>query len=132
MTPRQATLRAAGTVVLAASGHQLITGRAGVLGASAIARTPRGAAVGDRNLDSELRFYAAWYTVGGLLMHKAANDSTFDRQVSAHISAGWGLAAASRLLSLRAVGRPAPLFMVLAAAELALACVLARAPKQQV
>ena len=108
-------------MALVAGAHQVLTGRAGVRGASAVTRR---ADVGERNVDSELRFYAAWSAVAGVLMHKAAADPVADRLVAGPIAAGWATAGASRLLSLRAVGRPDPVFLALAALELGLAGVL--------
>lgn len=77
------------------------------------------------SLDSELRFYAAWYAVAGVLMHQAASNGHLDRQVAPMLTGGWSLAAFSRLLSMRAVGRPARLFLVLTGLEFVVAGLLA-------
>ena len=114
------TLRTGGTVALGAAVHQIATGLAGIRGVerrSANAMPP--------NVDSELRFYAAWYAAAGVLMHQAAADSRLDRQVAPVLTGGWSLAAISRLLSIRSVGRPSVLFLVLTAVEFVVAGVLA-------
>lgn len=127
ITLRQATLRAAGTVALAAAVTQIATGARGVRGFDwqAAAEQLPGAALA--SVDSELRFYAVWYGVAGVVMHRAANDEAFDRSLRPFIAAGWGAAALSRVLSVRRTGRPDALFIGLGGAEAALAVVLATA-----
>lgn len=121
MSSRTRTLRTAGTAALLAGGYQVCTGSRGVSGV----RQP--AALADEpGLDSELRFYGVWYAVSGLVMHKAAADPQVDRALHPLLAFGWGAAAVSRLLSARSVGRPPALFVVLAAAEAALAGSLLR------
>lgn len=120
MNARRSALRTAGAVALAAATHQMATGVRGVRGADA----PRPAVVGDRSVDSELRFYAAWYGVAGAAMVMASRDSEADRVLAPLLASGWAASAGARLLSLRAVGRPDPLFLALAGVEAALAAVL--------
>jgi hypothetical protein len=82
----------------------------------------------ERNVDSELRFYGVWYAASGLAMHKAAADVEADRLLHPLLAAGWLAASLSRLLSIRAVGRPDALFMMLGAAEAVVGTILVRAP----
>jgi hypothetical protein len=98
-----------------------MTGAAGVAG-----RRP---ATIDRNVDSELRFYGAWYATAGALMLRAASGP-LDRRTTQTLGAGWLLAATGRGLSWRAVGRPHPLFVALGLAELALAAELLLPPAE--
>ena len=122
---RRATLRVAGTVAIGAAVSQMATGVRGVRGFDWRVATDHLPAVSLASLDSELRFYAAWYAVAGVLMHRAANDEALDRALRPLIAAGWGTAALSRVLSARRIGRPDRLFLALGGAELALAAVLA-------
>jgi hypothetical protein len=73
------------------------------------------------NVDSELRFFAAWYAVAGALALKAARDPAEDPLAVQACAAGFGLAAVGRVLSWRRLGAPNPLFRGLLAAEVALA-----------
>ena len=107
-------LRLGGAVAVVAGLHQLATGGTGVVG-----HRPDGSA-GARNVDSELRFYGAWYATAGALMLRAASGP-LDRRTTRTLGAGWLLAAAGRVLSVRAVGRPHPLLLALGVAEAALA-----------
>ena len=117
---RKSILRTAGTVALGAALQQVRTGVRGVRGVESrhVAGLPA-------SLDSELRFYAAWYAAAGVLMHQAAASPRLDRQISPLLSGAWSLAAFSRVLSMRSVGRPSPLFLVLTAVEFAVAGALA-------
>jgi hypothetical protein len=103
----------------------MATGARGVRGFDWRVSTDHLPTVSLASLDSELRFYAAWYAVAGVLMHRAANDETLDRALRPLIAAGWGTAALSRVLSVRRAGLPDPLFLALGGAEVALAAVLA-------
>jgi hypothetical protein len=108
---------------MVAAAHQITTGLSGVLGADTLRRT-RAAA----NVDSELRFYGVWYAVAGALMHRAAGDPQRDRALRPLIETGWALAAATRILSVRRVGRPHKLFLGLAGLEALVAAVLVANP----
>ena len=112
----QHLLRGAGAVALAAGTHQVVTGGSGVLGA-------RGAAL-PASVDSELRFYAAWYAAAGALMLRASRDPRVDQAVTVPLALGWLGAAGGRVLSMRSAGRPHPLFQALAAVEVAVGCAL--------
>ncbi|MDP9434613.1 MAG: hypothetical protein M3P93_05215, partial [Actinomycetota bacterium] len=65
---RSGALLTAGSVAVAAACHQTVRGVAGVHEA----RRPDAERIGDRNLDSELRFYAVWYGIAGAQMLRAA------------------------------------------------------------
>jgi hypothetical protein len=110
----------AGAVAVIAGAHQLLTGLAGVRGWRATAAD----APALRNVDSELRFYGAWYATSGLLMLQAAGQERLDPGRTRLVGAGWLAAAAGRVLSMREVGRPDPVFTLLFLAECAVAAVL--------
>ena len=80
-----------------------VAGARGVLlGAT---ETPGTTEVGP-TVDSEYRFYAAWYHVVGLFLLRAARSTEVDRSAVQLCAGGFGVAAAGRLLSIRNVGRP--------------------------
>ena len=122
MVLRSELLKVAGTVAVVAAGHQVATGLRGVRGEGSppATRSP--------NVDSEIRFYAGWYAVAGMAMHRAARNPGFDRALRPLIEAGWGLAFVSRCLSLKGVGRPDNFFIGLAALEAAMAVALVANP----
>jgi hypothetical protein len=111
-------LAATGTVATLAGGSGVLRGLAGVSG--------RGADGTDASTDSELRFFAAWYAVGGAAMLRAARQPEPDPATVRLVAGGWLLAAAGRVLSLRAAGRPHPLYLGLTAAEVAIPTALWR------
>ena len=76
------------------------------------------------SVDSELRFGSAWYAVAGLLMFRAGGAPEEEGPVVRIVSAGWLLAAVGRLLSIKARGRPHPIFVVLLGIELVIPAVL--------
>lgn len=124
MNLRTVTLRTVGTVAILAAVHRAITGMVGVRGVLPERRTG-GFTTGERSVDSEIRFYAVWYGLVGVAMHKAARDPIFDRSFRQMLSASWAIGAFARLLSVRAVGRPDPLLLALGGAEIAVAALLA-------
>ena len=113
-------LRIGGAVAVAAGVHQAVTGLGGVLGAGPVVGGDHAA----RNVDSELRFYGAWYAAAGAMMLRTGSSARADRSTTRVLGAGWLLAATGRVLSWRAVGRPHPLFIALGLAEVALAAEL--------
>lgn len=115
----------AGTVALGAAVSQIATGAKGVRAFDWRVASDHLPNVALASLDSELRFYAVWYGVAGVLMHRAATDEGLDRMLGPILTVGWGAAALSRVLSLRRTGRPDGLFLALGGAEAALATVLA-------
>lgn len=122
-TARVGLLRTIGTVAVAAAAHQAVTGVGGVRGVGHRAGRPL-ATTGEASVDSEVRFYAVWYGLAGVAMHKAAGDRRFDRSFSDLLAGAWAVGAFTRLLSMRAVGRPHPLFLALGGAEIAIAALL--------
>ena len=76
------------------------------------------------SVDSELRFGSAWYAVAGLLMFRAGGAPEEQGPVVRIVSAGWLLAAVGRMLSIKARGRPHPIFLVLMALEIVIPGVL--------
>lgn len=109
-------LAALGGVALLTGGHDVLRGVPGVKGLA------QGAV--DASVDSELRFFAAWYAVAGVLMLRAARAPEREGATVRLLSAGWLLAALGRVLSLRAAGRPHALYRSLMGAEFAITGVL--------
>ena len=84
---------------------------------------PDGGAV-SANVDSEYRFYAAWYTVVGPLLAAAARRPEGAATMVRAVGAGFHLAALGRVLSIRRLGLPHRTQRVLLAIEIALPLVL--------
>lgn len=99
----------------------LVAGTRGVLRGAA--EVPKGGDVA-ANVDSEYRFYAAWYPVFGFLLLRAARAP--EEQVVLVRACGGGLllAGTARVMSLRARGAPHPSQQVLMALEFAIPAVL--------
>lgn len=99
---------------------EVIGGIATLAGARGVvvgaAEAPGHAAV-SANVDSEYRFYAAWYLVFGLTLLRAARRGSFDRARAQECAIGFGVAAAGRLLSARRLGPPSRGQQVLLAIE---------------
>jgi hypothetical protein len=76
------------------------------------------------NVDSEVRFFASWYAVLGVLVLKAARRPESEAAVVRACGAGFLLAAVGRVLSMRSAGRPHWLFRVLTGVELAVPVVI--------
>jgi hypothetical protein len=76
------------------------------------------------NVDSELRFFAAWYTVLGVLLLRAVRRPEAEATVVRACGAGFLLAACGRILSMRAVGSPSRFFRLLLGLELVLPIVV--------
>ena len=73
------------------------------------------------NVDSEYRFYAAWYHVVGLFLLRSARRPAIDASTVQLCAGGFGVAALGRLLSIRKVGRPHPSQLALLVMEIAIA-----------
>lgn len=106
-------LGAVGAVAAIAGTSTVVRGTGGVTG--------RLARSGDASVDSELRFFAAWYIVAGIVMMRAARAPEQEAATVRLVSCGWAIAAAGRLLSMKASGHPHPLYSVLTGAEVAIA-----------
>jgi hypothetical protein len=70
------------------------------------------------SVDSELRFYAAWYAAAGVLLLRSARRIESHGATVRAICAVFFLGGCARVLSLIALGMPDPLFVVLMAIEL--------------
>jgi hypothetical protein len=93
----------------------VVAGARGVLlGASEVQRP--GTVTPD--VDSEYRFYAAWYPIVGMALLQASRGRSLDGSVLSGASAGLFLAAAGRTLSLKRYGQPHWTQLTLLGAEL--------------
>jgi hypothetical protein len=72
------------------------------------------------NVDSELRFFSAWYAAAGLILLRAAPRVGSQHNVILAILATFFVAGCARLLSLITVGTPDTRFVVLMVVEMAL------------
>lgn len=105
-------------VVMGAAG--VLTGVRGVLDNRTVEPEPAAAAPAappSPTVDSELRFFAAWYAVMGVVMLRASRRPDAEGATIALVAAGWLTAASGRVLSLRSTGRPHPLALTLMAVE---------------
>lgn len=84
---------------------------------------PDGAMVSP-NLDSELRFHAAWYVAGGLIALRAARRVESEGTAVRLFCGALFLAGAGRVLSLITIGPPHPFFLALLALEFALPVII--------
>lgn len=91
-----------------------------LLGTSVVAEPGGGGA----SVDSEHRFYAAWYVVGGVLALRAARDVEREATAVRLVAGGFALGAVGRLLGLAQAGQPALRYVVLMVVEVVLAAVL--------
>jgi hypothetical protein len=110
----QTVLTAIGIVATVAGTDGLVRGGASVL---------RGGEV-SANVDSELRFYATWYAVLGLLVLRAARRPEAETAVIRACGVGFLVAGCSRIVSWASVGKPHPWFRVLMALEFAIPVVI--------
>ena len=76
------------------------------------------------NVDSEMRFFASWYAVFGVLVLRAARRPESEAAIVRACAAGFLLAACGRVLSMRALGPPSPVFKVLMGLEFAVPAVI--------
>ena len=111
----QVTLTIAGVVAAGFGTQGVLTGVGGV----------RNGGKATANVDSELRFFSAWYAVAGLTMLRAARKVESDDAAIRVICVGWFIAACGRVLSAMKVGKPDRLFRVLTAIEFTLPAVVA-------
>ncbi len=111
----QAYLRVLASVAVVFGLQGVAKGVAGVRGA---APDLDGTRVGVRSVDSELRFFAAWYALAGVLLFRAAKRPESETVTVRGVSVAVWLAAVGRLLSIRSLGRPHPLFVALLGVEL--------------
>ncbi|MGQ0802385.1 MAG: DUF4345 domain-containing protein [Actinomycetota bacterium] len=107
-------LTIAGIVAVAAGGHTVLTGGDSV-------PEPRRRSAG---IDSELRFYAAWYVVAGVLLLRAVHRVEAETVIVRAVGAAFLLAGSARLLSLVTVGRPHAFALVLMVMEFVIPVVI--------
>jgi hypothetical protein len=112
----QGLIAAIGTVALVAGLGAMIFG---------ISLVP-GAGDPGASLDSELRFFAAWYAAVGVVLLKAVKRVETAATIVKGVAIVFFAAGCSRILSWIAVGRPHTLFVVLMALELTLPLVMVR------
>ena len=111
----QVTLTILGGVAVILGGVGVLTGGAGVLDGGKVSAS----------VDSEMRFFAAWYVAGGMLMLRSVRRIETDIGVIRITCAAWLIAACGRVLSILVVGSPHPIFLVLMAFEFAIPIVVA-------
>ena len=110
-------------VVLAVAG--LVPTATGIASLARGTSIVRDAGPVDPNVDSEHRYYAAfWTALGPVLWHASWDPTRYRGRIDA-VSAAVFAGGAARLLSVRQVGRPHPLYLTLAAAELVLPVAMA-------
>ena len=110
----QGTLTAIGGVAALAGASGVLRGAAEVVGGGPVSA----------RVDSEYRFYAAWYAVFGVLALRAARDPERHSVLVQATSAGFATAALGRALSWRRLGPPNTLQKALLAIELAIPTVI--------
>lgn len=71
-------------------------------------------------VDSELRFFAAWYVVAGLLLLRTVREVEREAWTIRIVAGGFLLAAIGRMLSIASAGWPHPLYVVLTVIEVVL------------
>jgi hypothetical protein len=103
----QVTLAVLGAIALTFGTLTVITGAGGVLGDGAASA----------NVDSELRFHAAWYVAAGILLLRAVRRVELDGFTVRVICAGFLVAACGRALSVITVGAPHPFYLALMVVE---------------
>lgn len=110
----QATLTLFGLVALVFGSLSLLFGGAFVLGAGTVSPS----------LDSELRYYAAWYAAAGVVALRAARRVETEGRTIRALSAALFIGGCGRVISLVVVGTPHPVSMVLLGLELGLPLLL--------
>jgi hypothetical protein len=99
----------------------LVAGAAGLLWGAALVQ---GGEPFSASVDSELRFFAAWYATAGVLLLRSVAAIEAHRATIVAVSAAFFVAACGRALSLVAAGPPHPLYLVLMVIEFALPAIL--------
>lgn len=110
----QATLTLLGLVALVFGSLSVVFGGELVLGAGTVSPS----------VDSELRYYAAWYAVAGVVALRAALRVETEGRTIRALSAALFLGGCGRVISLIATGTPHPVSLVLMGLELGLPLVL--------
>ena len=107
-------LGAIGTVALAAGARGVVKGGAEVADGESV----------PTDVDSEYRFYAAWYVVLGVLVLRAARRPETETAIVRACAAGYLTAAIGRVLGIRALGPPSRPQQVLLGIEFAIPAVI--------
>ena len=110
----QCVLSVLALVAVAFGGLAVLTGTSAIPGATATGP----------NVDSELRFYAAWYVAAGVALLRVARRPETEGAVLRLVCAALLLGAAGRVLSWIAVGRPSTTFVVLLGIEIVIPLVV--------
>jgi hypothetical protein len=76
------------------------------------------------SVDSELRFFAAWYVGAGVLLLRAARRPEAETVLLRGVCAVLVLAASARVLSMATVGRPHDTYIALTVVEYIIAVVV--------
>ena len=92
----QVALTTIGVVATVAGGSGVVRGAAEVKGGGPVSAP----------VDSEYRFYAAWYPVLGVLLLRASRRPEVETTIVRACAAGFFLAACGRVLSIRSLGAP--------------------------
>ena len=103
-----------GVVMIAAGSVTLLWGLASVAGDVAV--TP--------DADSEIRFYAVWYVVVGVLLLRSLADLAAAGTIVRLVGVGFFAAGCARVVSWIVVGGPGPLALTLMVIELILPLVI--------
>lgn len=110
-------LKAIGGIATLAGARGVVVGAAEIPGRPSVSA----------NVDSEYRFYAAWYLVFGLHLLRATRRQSFDRALAQACAGGFGAAAVGRMVSAWRLGPPSRGQQILLAVELVIVLWLAAA-----
>jgi hypothetical protein len=111
----QGVLTILGLVALVFGSLTVFTGAAGVVGGGEV----------PASVDSELRFYAAWYAAAGVVMLRTVPRVESAGTTIRALCAVLILAAGARVISIFVIGTPHPVFLVLMVVEFAIPLVIA-------
>jgi hypothetical protein len=110
----QMILTVLGAVAVAFGGLTVLTGAGGVVDGGPVSAS----------VDSELRFYAAWYLGAGVLMLRSVGRVEAEGPTIRLVCVVFLIAAAARVLSIVGLGTPHPLFVALMVIEFAIPVVI--------
>jgi hypothetical protein len=110
----QVILTVLGAVAVAFGGLTVLTGAGGVVDGGPVSAS----------VDSEMRFYAAWYLGAGVLMLRSVGRVEAEGPTIRLVCVVFLIAAAARVLSIVALGAPHPLFVALMVIEFAIPVVI--------
>lgn len=110
----QAVLTILGLVAVVFGALTVFTGGAGVVDGGEVSAS----------VDSELRFYAAWYAAAGVMMLRAVPRVESAGSTIRALCAVLILAACARVISIIVIGTPHPVFLVLMLVEFAISVMI--------